>query len=49
MTGLKRNTKETSITLSVRRDGGEIKVATDDDFLTHMVETLARYAGLGLE
>jgi imidazoleglycerol-phosphate dehydratase len=49
MTRLKRNTKETSVSLSVDRNGGEIRVATGDGFLTHMVETLARYAGLGLE
>lgn len=49
MTRLTRETKETSIRLSLRRQGGEIQVKTEDRFLTHMVETLARYAGLGLE
>jgi imidazoleglycerol-phosphate dehydratase len=49
MTRLKRETKETSIRLSVHRNGGPIEVRTEDKFLTHMVETLARYAGLGLE
>lgn len=49
MTRLKRETKETSIRLSVEKGGGDITVQTDDRFLTHMVETLARYAGLGLE
>jgi imidazoleglycerol-phosphate dehydratase len=49
MTRLKRNTKETSVRLSVERGGGEIRVETGDGFLTHMVGTLARYAGLGLE
>ena len=49
MTRLTRNTKETSITLSVQRAGDEIRVVTDNGFLTHMVETFARYAGLGLE
>ena len=48
MTRLKRETKETSVRLSVDKNGGEIDVRTDDRFLTHMVETLARYAGLGL-
>lgn len=53
MTKLKRETKETQIRLDVRRTGGEISVrtdvrGTDEPFLTHMVETLARYAGLGL-
>lgn len=49
MTKLKRKTKETTIRLSIMRKGGPIEVSTEDDFLTHMVETLARYAGLGLE
>jgi len=49
MTRLKRETKETSIRLSIHGSGGPIQVRTDDKFLTHMVETLARYAGLGLE
>ena len=49
MTRLTRETKETSIRLSVNAGGGEIEVETGDRFLTHMVETLAKYAGLGLE
>ena len=49
MTSLKRSTKETTIELSLSRGGGAIQVTTDEPFLTHMVETLARYAGLGLE
>jgi imidazoleglycerol-phosphate dehydratase len=49
MTRLTRESKETNIRLSVDRAGGEIQVQTDDQFLTHMVETLARYAGLGLK
>jgi imidazoleglycerol-phosphate dehydratase len=49
MTRLKRETKETSIRLSVDKGGGPIRVETDDRFLSHMTETLARYAGLGLE
>lgn len=48
MTKLKRETKETTIRLSIQGEGGEIRVVTDDPFLTHMVETLVRYAGLGL-
>lgn len=48
MTRLKRETKETRIVLAVTAGGGEIDVTTDDDFLTHMVGTFARYAGLGL-
>ena len=49
MTQLTRETKETSVRLSVDRNGGRIQVETGDKFLTHMVGTLARYAGLGLE
>jgi imidazoleglycerol-phosphate dehydratase len=49
MTRLTRETKETSIRLSLSLDGGDIRVDTGDRFLTHMVETLAKYAGLGLE
>jgi imidazoleglycerol-phosphate dehydratase len=48
MTRLKRETNETRIVLEVQVDGGPISVTTDEPFLTHMVETLARYAGLGL-
>lgn len=49
MARLTRETRETRITLSVRPGAGEVRVATDDAFLTHMLETLARYAGLALE
>jgi len=48
MTSLKRQTRETSVRLDLKRDGGDIAVKTDDRFLSHMVETLARYAGVGL-
>ncbi|MDT8368384.1 MAG: hypothetical protein RQ745_04215 [Longimicrobiales bacterium] len=48
MTGLTRETKETQISLEVDAGGGAIDVETDDVFVTHMVETFARYAGLGL-
>jgi imidazoleglycerol-phosphate dehydratase len=49
MTRLKRNTKETSIQLTLKREGGKIEVSTDDPFLSHMVETLGKYANLGLQ
>jgi len=49
MTRLTRDTKETSIRLSIRRDESGIDVDTGDRFLTHMVETLARYAGVGMK
>lgn len=52
MTTLRRTTRETTIELEVRASegarGGAIDVVTDEPFLTHMVETLARYAGLTL-
>ena len=48
MTKLRRETRETRISIDVSRSGGPIEVTTDDAFLTHMLETLARYAGLGL-
>lgn len=49
MTRLERKTRETSIRLGVEKSGGDIRVDTGDAFLTHMLETLARYGGLGLD
>lgn len=49
MTNLKRETRETTIRLSVDRTGPESEVKTTEPFLTHMVETLARYSGLSLK
>ncbi len=49
MIRLERKTRETTILVSLAGEGGEIRVQTGEPFLTHMVETLARYAGLGLE
>jgi imidazoleglycerol-phosphate dehydratase len=49
MSNLKRETKETRIVADVRIGSGTAKVETGDRFLTHMVETLARYAGLDIE
>ena len=43
MSKLKRETKETRIVTGVRIGTGAAKVSTGDQFLTHMVETLARY------
>jgi imidazoleglycerol phosphate dehydratase HisB len=48
MSNLKRETKETHITANVRIGTGTAKVETGDQFLTHMVETLARYGGLDI-
>jgi len=49
MSKLKRETKETRIVADVRIGTGEAKVDIEDRFLAHMVETLARYAGLDVD
>ena len=49
MSGLERETRETRVKAGVRIGGGEVAVVTGDGFLTHMVETLARYAGLSVD
>jgi imidazoleglycerol-phosphate dehydratase len=49
MATLNRETRETRVTLTVAPGDGDVRVRTDEPFLTHMVETLARYAGLALE
>jgi imidazoleglycerol-phosphate dehydratase len=49
MTRLTRETGETRVRLAVSLDGGDLRVETDEPFLSHMLITLARYAGLGLE
>src|SRR4051794_24136780 len=43
-----RKTRETEIELAVDLDGGGIEAATGVGFFDHMVESLARHAGLGL-
>lgn len=49
MSKLKRETRETNVQLTLSLGRGEIRVDTGERFLTHMVETLSRYAGLSLE
>ncbi len=49
MSRVKRETGETKVSLEVRSEGDDIRVDTGDAFLDHMLNTLARYAGLGLE
>ena len=49
MSKLKRETKETRIVADVRVGSGKASIDVDDRFLAHMVETLARYAGLDIE
>ena len=48
MSKLKRETKETQIVAEVRIGTGLSNIDIDDRFLAHMVETLARYAGLDI-
>ena len=45
---LERETKETRVRVTVARGDGPVSVSTSEPFLTHMMETLARYAGLSL-
>ena len=49
MSRLERESRETRVTVTLRRGGETLQVDTGEPFLTHMVETLARYAGLSLE
>jgi imidazoleglycerol-phosphate dehydratase len=49
MAHLTRETRESRVTVAVRAGGDDVRVTTTEPFLSHMVETLARYAGLGLE
>jgi len=49
MSQIRRETRETRITLAVSLEEAEARVQTGDVFLDHMLVTLARYAGLGLE
>lgn len=48
MSKLQRETRETQILCQVRRGTGEARVQIADRFLSHMVETLARYAALDI-
>ena len=45
-----RETRETKVEVSLDLDGsGEARVAVPDEFLRHMVETLARYSSVDLD
>lgn len=47
---VKRKTKETRITVSLRLDGeGRARLDLAEPYLIHMLETLAKYAGFDLE
>jgi imidazoleglycerol-phosphate dehydratase len=45
MTALQRETRETRVRVTLEPGAGEVRVATGDRFLDHMLATLARYAG----
>ncbi|MCC6318194.1 MAG: imidazoleglycerol-phosphate dehydratase [Gemmatimonadaceae bacterium] len=45
---LERETRETSVKVALSTTDPTIAVDTTEPFLTHMMETLARYSGLGL-
>lgn len=49
MSTIERETRETSIRVTLTLGGGEVAVDTSVPFLDHMLLTWARYAGLGLE
>ena len=49
MKKLSRETGETRITVGIDLSGGAVSAATGDGFLDHMLVTLGRYAGIGLE
>lgn len=46
---IKRDTKETQISMNLSLDGGEARIATGVGFLDHMLDLLARHGRLGLE
>lgn len=45
---VERNTKETSIELTLNLDGGDVQIATGIGFFDHMMTALAVHAGWGL-
>jgi imidazoleglycerol-phosphate dehydratase len=46
---IKRDTKETQISLRLSLDGGEASISTGVGFLDHMLDLLARHGRLGIE
>ena len=48
MTVVVRETKETTIRVVLGRGTGEVRAATGEPFLDHMLTTLGRYAGVDL-
>jgi imidazoleglycerol-phosphate dehydratase len=49
MTVIRRATRETDLEAKLTRGSGQATVETGDQFLDHMLATLARYSGLDLE
>ena len=45
---VKRQTKETTIAITLNLDGGKTAIDVPSGFLSHMLETLARHSGIGL-
>lgn len=48
MSKVQRETRETQITLEVKRGTGKVEASTGEPFLDHMLITLGRYASLDL-
>lgn len=48
MTEIVRETRETAIRVGLELEGGPVEIETPVPFLSHMLTTLARYAGFGL-
>jgi imidazoleglycerol-phosphate dehydratase len=49
MTTLKRQTRETTVSVAITKDPAQTRVDTTRPFLNHFLETLAKYSGLGLK
>ncbi len=50
MSKIERSTKETQISIELNIDGtGKYDVKTDDQFLTHMIETFSRYSDIDIK
>lgn len=49
MTEVRRKTRETTIDVAITRDAAATAIDTTRPFLDHMLATLGRYAGVGLQ
>ena len=45
---IERNTKETTISVTLDLEGGESAVETGIPFFNHMLDQLAKHSGIGL-